>query len=281
MRIATYEYAGDVSFGIVDGDSVIDRRQLGIGFKTAVEFIASGAQLVQPIEQFNGERIPLTNVTFLPPITPRKILCAGVNFPTHRQETGNDPKRPAHPTIFTRFTDTHVGHGQPIRRPAETERFDYEGELVVVIGRRAWQVSAVDAENYVFGYSIYNDGSVRDWQRHSGQWIPGKNFLESGAFGPWIVSADGLPNLPNAQLRTHVNGDLRQEALIGDMVFSVAELIEYVTTFTPLDAGDCIVAGTPGGVGAYMEPPGLLSDGDVVSVSIDGIGTLTNRIVQA
>lgn len=281
MKLATFEFDGETSFGVVDGTSIIDRRHLGVAATSVAEFIASGERITEPIAVSDDQRIALDDVTLLPPVTPRKILCAGVNFPTHREETGNDPERPPYPTIFTRFPDSHVGHGHPIRRPAQTDRFDYEGELVVIIGKRAWQVRAEDVPNHIFGYSIYNDGSVRDWQQHSPQWIPGKNFYQSGAFGPWIVTADEIPNLGTSRLQTRVNGEVRQDALIEDMVFSVAELIEYVTTFTPLEPGDCIVAGTPGGVGAFTDPPRLLSDGDVVRVTIDGIGTLENDIVQA
>lgn len=281
MKIATYEYAGEVSYGFVGDDSIVDFRELGLSPTNVVEFIESAETISESTIRFVDTRIPLDEVSLLPPCSPRKIVCAGVNFRTHREETGNDPERPEHPTIFSRFADSHVGHEHSLRRPVETERFDYEGELAVIIGTTAWQVAADDAHEFIYGYSIYNDGSVRDWQRHSRQWIPGKNFLASGAFGPWIVTADELPNLGKSRLQTRVNGQMRQEALIEDMVFSIGELIEYVTTFTPLHPGDVLVAGTPGGVGAYMDPPGLLVDGDVVEVEIEGIGTLRNTVRQA
>lgn len=278
MRIATFDYNGEVSFGFLFGDSIIDRRTLGVSASNVAHFIASGQEIGEAELAEVPDRIELADVTLLPPVTPSKILCAGVNFRTHREETGNDPERPPHPVIFSRFADSHVGHGQALRHPGETDRFDYEGELVVVMKKRAWHVAAKDALDFVFGYSIYNDGSVRDWQRHSPQWIPGKNFFQSGAFGPWITTKDEVADLDNCRLITKVNGDIRQSALIGDMIFSIGELIEYVTTFTPLDAGDIIVAGTPGGVGAFMEPPGFVTDGDVVEILIDNLGLLRNPV---
>ena len=150
-----------------------------------------------------------------------------------------------------------------------------------MIGRRAWQVSERDALSHVFGYSCFNDGTVRDWQRHSQQWTPGKNFYRSGAFGPSLVTADEVPSLATARLQTRVNGEVRQEALIGEMLFSAAELIAYISQFTPLNPGDVLAAGTPGGVGMFMEPRGTVSDGDVVEVEIDGVGLLSNTVRDA
>ena len=281
MRIASYVHAGSPSFGFVVGDEIVDRSALpGVTAQDVRELIAGGAPPSEA-DLVSAQRIALADVTLLPPVQPGKILCAGVNFPTHREETGQAAERPAYPVIFSRFADSHVAQGEEIRRPAESEAFDYEGELAVVIGARAWHVAVDDALDHVFGWSIYNDSSVRDWQRHSPQWIPGKNFYRSGAFGPWIVPAGSIDDIFSSELQTRVNGDVRQSARIGDMVFSVAELIAYCSTFTPLNPGDVIAAGTPGGVGLFMDPPAMLADGDVVEIEIDGIGVLSNTVRQA
>lgn len=282
MRIVSYLQGGAPSYGFLVSDSrIVDRVTLGLTASSVRELIAQGSLPDAAALAAATPTASLADVTLLPPVEPGKILCAGVNFPTHREETGQAPEKPAYPVIFARFADSHVAHGADIRRPAETEKFDYEGELAVVIGRRAWQVSVEQALQHVFGWSIYNDGSVRDWQRHSPQWIPGKNFWRSGSFGPAIVTTDELADIGTSRLQTRVNGQVRQDALIADMVFSVAELISYISTFTPLQPGDVIAAGTPGGVGLFMDPPGLLVDGDVVDIEIDGVGILSNRIRQA
>ena len=187
-------------------------------------------------------------------------------------------ERPAHPVIFSRFGDSHVAHEEELLKPNFSEKFDYEGELAVVIGTRAWHVSEADALSHVFGYSCYDDGSARDWQTHTQQWIPGKNFFRSGAVGPFLVTADEVGPIEESWLTTRVNGEERQHAQIKDMVFSIAELIAYASAFTPLEAGDVIAAGTPGGVGLFMEPKTFLCPGDVVEVEIDRVGLLRNPV---
>lgn len=281
MRIISYTAAGSPSYGFVVGDHVVDRTALGLQAPTVRDLIASGELPAEEAVAAAAPTASLADVTLLPPVVPGKILCAGVNFPTHREETGQAPEKPDYPVIFSRFADSHVAHGEDLRRPAETEKFDYEGELAVVIGTRAFRVTEEEALDHVFGWSVYNEGSVRDWQRHSGQWIPGKNFYRSGAFGPAIVTAGSVDDIGASRLQTRVNGEVRQDALIKDMVFSVAELIAYCSTFTPLEPGDVIAAGTPGGVGLFWDPPKLLSDGDVVEIEIDGVGLLRNTVRQA
>lgn len=279
MKIVSYDRGGRVSYGFVVDGRIIDHGDVpGVTAGSVRELIAGGALPDAGALAGVTASIGLDEVTLLPPVRPAKLLCAGVNFPAHREEVNLSAARPDHPTIFTRYADSVVGHGEPMILPRVCESFDYEGELAVVIGRRAWQVSEADAAGHVFGYACFNDGSARDWQRHSGQWIPGKNFHRSGGFGPWIVTADEVADLGDAELVTRVNGEVRQRARIKDMLFSVAELIAYVTTFTPLEPGDVIAAGTPGGVGMFSDPPRLLSAGDVVEVEIDGVGLLRNPV---
>jgi 2-keto-4-pentenoate hydratase/2-oxohepta-3-ene-1,7-dioic acid hydratase in catechol pathway len=189
-------------------------------------------------------------------------------------------ERPQYPVLFVRFADSLVGHRQPLLLPRVSEQFDYEGELAVVIGRRARRVERQAALDYVAGYSCFNDGSVRDYQRHSQQFTPGKNFHASGAFGPWLVTSDELPDPRALQLRTRLNGQEVQNESVGELCFDIPQLIEYCSIWTQLEPGDVIVTGTPGGVGAGRTPPLWMKAGDHVEVDINGIGTLHNAVVS-
>ncbi len=251
MRIVRFERGGARSSGTVRGDAVIDEE--------------------------SGEEIPLGELSYLPVVEkPGKILCIGINYEAHRIEMGRD--KPAHPIVFTRFVSTLVGHGQPIVRPSVSDQLDYEGELAVVIGRRGRHVKAERALELVAGYTCFNDASVRDWQRHGSQFTPGKNFDSTGAFGPWLVTSDEIPDPSQLELCTRVNGERLQHALTGDMTFSVPELIEYLSTFCTLEPGDVIATGTPSGVGDQRRPPRYLRPGDWVEVEIEKIGTLSNPV---
>jgi 2-keto-4-pentenoate hydratase/2-oxohepta-3-ene-1,7-dioic acid hydratase in catechol pathway len=216
------------------------------------------------------------DIEFLPAVTdPGKIICIGVNYRSHQEESGKTEQKA--PTIFTRFADSQMGHLQPALMPATT-KFDYEGEMALVIGKEAFHVAEEDALDYVAGYAAYNDLSVRDWQLAASQWIPGKNFPGTGGFGPYLVPAADLGDVNGLTLETRVNGETRQKASVADLYFTIPQLIAYVTGFTKLSPGDVIVTGTPGGVGLFMEPSGLLSEGDVVEVEITGLGTLKNTV---
>ena len=187
---------------------------------------------------------------------------------------------PKKPTIFTRWANTQVGHLQPLVRPKQSETLDFEGEMAVVIGRRARHTSRQQAMSVVAGYSCYNDGSVREWQRHTTQFTPGKNFPNTGGFGPWIVTPDEVGDITKSTLLTRVNGEEVQRATLDDLVFDVPALIEYCAAFTALEPGDVIITGTTGGVGAYRTPPLWLKPGDEVEVEVSGVGTLRNPVVQ-
>jgi 2-keto-4-pentenoate hydratase/2-oxohepta-3-ene-1,7-dioic acid hydratase in catechol pathway len=180
--------------------------------------------------------------------------------------------------IFTRFANSQVGSGQPMIRPPESERFDYEGEMAVIIGKAGRRISRDTALTHVAGYACYNDGSIRDWQRHTSQFAPGKNFAATGGFGPWMVTTDEMPDVTKQTIATRLNGVEVQAAPISDLVFDVPALIAYCSTFTELVAGDVIVTGTTGGVGAYRVPPLWMKEGDVVEVEISGIGILRNPV---
>lgn len=208
---------------------------------------------------------------------PGKVVCAGVNYKTHQTETGRSDV--PHPTIFIRWADTLAPAGADLRLPAESSMYDYEGEVALVISKSADHVSQSDAFDYVAGYALFNDLSARDWQRHTGQWSPGKNFPESGAFGPYFVPAGDIDELDEMVLETRINGEVRQHAKLADLLFDIPTLIEYTTSFTRLSAGDVIVTGTPGGVGLFMDPPTFLERGDVMEIEATGLGVLKNALI--
>ncbi len=275
MRFATVQYDGAEGWGFIDGHEIalVDR------WPTLRAGIAANG-LAQAAASASGKRAPLEAVTWLPVIPdPPKILCVGLNYEDHRKETG----RPVvgHPTIFTRFADSQTGHQSAIVQPPESEQLDYEGELAVIIGRGGRRIAADAALDYVAGYACYNDGSVRDWQFHTAQFTPGKNWPQTGAFGPWMVTPDEFGAVGAQRLQTRLNGQVMQDALLSDMIFPAAQLIAYCSSFTPLNPGDVIVSGTPGGVGAKRSPPVFMKPGDRVEVEIDGIGTLVNSIARS
>lgn len=210
--------------------------------------------------------------------TPGKIILVGTNYESARRGQGR-PKL-QYPLLSVRFTDTLVGHAEPLVRPAVSREFDYEGELAVIIGRPAHRVSAADAWDHIAGYACFNDGTARDWMRHARHFVGGKNFPRTAGFGPWLLTRDALPDLAAASIETRVNGDLRQKDNLGAFTFSIPELIEYITTFTPLDPGDVIATGSPAGSGFKLNPPSFLSAGDEVSVTVIGLGTLTNSVAE-
>lgn len=220
-----------------------------------------------------------SEVTMLPCLLEsQKVICIGVNYRTHQEESGHTGQKA--PTIFTRFTDTHMGHEMPAIKPTSTTKFDYEGEMALVIGKEAWRVEKEDAFDYVAGYANYNDFSVRDWQKAASQWIPGKNFPNTGGFGPYLVPADVVGDVNELTLETRVNGEVRQHASVADLYFDIPTLINYVTGFTKLNPGDVIVTGTPGGVGLFWGEDGLLNDGDIVEVEVTKLGILRNQVVD-
>ncbi|UNK47105.1 fumarylacetoacetate hydrolase family protein [Arthrobacter sulfonylureivorans] len=283
MNYASFVTSGDApTWGVVEDGIAYDLGPTGANLaptlRSAVEQGLFG--MVGP-ELQNAPAYAEEAIKFLPAIPdPGKIVCVGVNYRSHQQETGREAHRTEQkaPTIFTRFADTQIGHLQPAQMPLTTSEFDYEGEMALVIGQPAFQVREADAFQYVAGYSIYNDFSVRDWQLATTQWTPGKNFPGTGGFGPYLVPATVLGDLDRLVLETRVNGEVRQKASVGDLYFTIPELIAYVTAFTKLSPGDVIVTGTPGGVGRFMTPSGLLAEGDVVEVEVTGLGTLRNTV---
>lgn len=274
MNYASFRLGTQVIYGVVRGDSLhrLDTLPgLPPGLKALLPRLAEGFRpdlTAAPV-------LPLAGLGTLPPVPdPGKILCVATNF----HEAGKEA--PAYPLVFTRFSDSLTGHDQPLRKPAGSEKFDYEGEVALIIGKPGHRIPRESAASHIAGYALFNDGSVRDWQKHSTQFTPGKNFWESGSFGPWMVSRDAVPDLAALTLQTRVNGMVKQEVALSTMIFDPAWLIAYMSSFTPLAPGDVIVTGTPSGFGATRKPPEFLTPGDLVEVEVPGLGLLRNRVVQ-
>tara|TARA_B100001059_G_scaffold200546_1_gene207375 strand:+ start:199 stop:1062 length:864 start_codon:yes stop_codon:yes gene_type:complete len=280
MKLISFTRLGEVGFGALVDDGVVDlTNQLDYGVDSIKEAIES--DLLYIAEEYLEGRSPnfaMSDVTLLPVIpNPSKIICIGLNYENHRKET----KRPdvEHPTIFVRYPDSQVAHGQALIKPKSTERFDYEGEMAVIIGDGGRNISEESALEHVAGFACYNDGSVRNWQRHTSQFTPGKTFPGTGAFGPYMVTPDEVGDYTKLPIQTRLNGEVMQDAKLSDLIFPVPRLINYVSQFTPLAAGDVIVSGTPGGVGDKREPPVYMVPGDLVEVEIGILGTLANPVV--
>ena len=221
--------------------------------------------------------LQLGDIEFLPVITePGKIFCVGHNYEEHRIETGRDKTH--FPLLFLRVAESQTGHLQPILLPPESTHLDYEGEIAVVIGKAGRRIKEADAWGYVAGYSAYNDGSIRDWQRHTIQFTAGKNFTGTGAFGPWMVTRGEIADGEELTLETRLNGQVMQRTTTEMMIFPIPELIAYISIFTSLQPGDVIVTGTPGGVGAKRVPPVWMKPGDTVEIEVGKVGVLVNSI---
>ncbi len=228
-----------------------------------------------------GREVDTAAIGFLPPIgEAEKYICVGLNYRAHTAE--GPYEQPDYPTLFARFASSLVGHRQPLLRPSLSEQFDYEGELVAVIGKAAKNVAVADALDHVAGYSVFNDGSIRDYQRRTPQWTPGKNFDGTGAFGPYFVTANALPpGCRGLRLETRLSGQVVQSANIDEMVFPVAELISIISRVMTLKPGDVIVTGTPSGVGHARKPPLWMKPGDLCEIEIDEVGLLANPVKDA
>ncbi|MAY03887.1 MAG: 5-carboxymethyl-2-hydroxymuconate isomerase [Gammaproteobacteria bacterium] len=264
------------SIGKLESNKVVELLDTGGAFTDLKTVIA--ANNLENLEEgavYNPEEI-----TFLPPIlNPDKIICIGLNYSNHIQETGRK-QGARYPVIFTRFADTLVGHGSPIIQPRHSDKLDYEGELAVIIGKSGRDIPEAEAFEHIAGYSCFNDASVRDWQRHASHFTPGKNFPGTGGFGPYLVTPDEIEDLGAQQLKTCLNGEIVQDQPVADLIFSVPELIAYISSFTPLRSGDLIVTGTPGGVGYARTPPLWMKPGDTVEVTVGDIGTLVNPVSE-
>lgn len=278
MRAASFVIDGRQSFGISRDDGVVEApREFRRRFADLRAVLEADALEELAEKSADEEPVSADRLSFLPPVpNPDKIFCIGVNYRPHLEEMGREPA--SHPVVFLRTSGSLVGHGNAIVRPRASRAFDFEGEIAVVIGRRCRHVRPADALDHVAGISAFMDGSIRDFQQHTSQYTPGKNFAASGAMGPWIVTPDEWPDVSGIALETRVNGETMQRGRLDELIFDVPALVEYLSTFAELVPGDVIATGTPGGVGAARTPPAWLVPGDTVEVDVDGLACLRNPV---
>ena len=279
MKLISFLNQGTPSYGIVQGDDVLDLTPIlgaqAPDLKTLIaKNLLGAAAEAAKTQPFTLKYSQLTLLPVIP--NPGQIFCVGLNYGEHVQETGS--KVTESPVIFARVADSQVAHNQDILRPAESHRLDYEAEIAIVIGKGGRRIKEEDAWDHIVGYACYNDGSVRDWQVATSQWIPGKNFYKTGGFGPWMVTSDEIKPGQVMRLQTVLNGQVLQDTTTDKMIHSIPRQIAYISTFIPLSPGDVIVTGTPGGVGNKRTPQIFMKPGDVCEIVVDAIGTLRNTI---
>jgi len=278
MQFISFTRQGKNSFGAVLNKGVVD-----LGARLALADLGAalrrdGVDALKNAAVRQDADFALSDIDAYRPVVadPDKILCAGLNYDEHVQETKK--QRTEQPTIFMRVAASQVGHQQPILLPRESSRLDYEGEIAVIIGKGGRRISEDRAFEHIAGFSCYNDGSIRDWQLHTSQWGPGKNFESTGAFGPTMVTSDEIGENEVLTLETRLNGNVMQHATTDMLIFSIPTLIAYCSSFVTLAPGDVIVTGTPGGVGAKRNPPVFMLDGDVVEIEVSKLGVLSNPV---
>ena len=283
MRFATTLQQGRTRLGVVDGADWIDiAADLRAALEAGTDLAAAGRAAIASTTSgaTSGARLPLARQTFAPLVPePGKIICLGLNYFDHAKEGGRD--KPDYPWFFYRGKSSLMGHGQPGLLPKVSSKFDYEAEMAVVIGKKVPRhVSREQALQYVFGYSCFNDMSVRDYQKRTGQWTIGKNFDGTGGFGPVLVTADELaPGATGLRIQSRLNGQVMQDANTSDMIFAVDETIVLLAQCMTLEPGDAIIMGTPAGVGQARTPPVWMKAGDTIEIEIEKIGVLSNPIV--
>jgi 2-keto-4-pentenoate hydratase/2-oxohepta-3-ene-1,7-dioic acid hydratase in catechol pathway len=281
-RIAAFRAKDKTRYGVVTDEGIVDLTEIA-GFPDLQAVVSAGA-LADVIALADG-RAPdfrIEDVTFLIPVAaPEKIICVGVNFPDRNAEYKDGTSQPKHMSLFPRFPRSFTGHGQPLIRPPENHTLDYEGEVAIVIGKGGRRIAAEDAYDHIAALTLANEGTIRDWVRHAKFNVTqGKNWDNSGAIGPWLVPFTDPAQLDDAHLVTRVNGEVRQEDDLKNMMFPIREEIAYISTFTTLVPGDIIITGTPTGAGARFDPPKYLAPGDVVEVEVEGIGILRNTVAD-
>ena len=282
MRLLTFEANGRTGYGAVSGNGVVDLSGK-LKYPSLLDLFRAGALgEARAAAQGMPADHALSEVEFLPPLLgPEKIICVGINYPERSAEYKDGREPPKYPNLFVRFPGSLVGHEQPIMRPKVSEKFDYEGEIVLVIGKEGRHVAREQALGLIGGLTLGNEGSVRDWLRHGSLNVTqGKNFDRSGSLGPWIVTADEVDPGQPLHLMTRVNGELRQDDSTARLTWGFAWLISYISTFTTLKAGDLIWTGTPTGAGGHQTPPAWLKPGDVVEIEVPEIGVLRNGVVD-
>ncbi|MFL5102000.1 MAG: fumarylacetoacetate hydrolase family protein [Xanthobacteraceae bacterium] len=282
MRLATFSVNGRISYGAVTDAGVVDLGRRLTKYPALVDLIRADALGEAQRGATTQADHALADVEFLPPLPgAEKIICVGINYADRNAEYADNRQQSKYPNLFVRFPGSFVGHGQPLVRPKVSEKLDYEGEIVLVIGREGRNVPRERALAMIGGLTLANEGTIRDWVRHGTLNVTqGKNFDASGSIGPWIVTADEVDPAKPLHLTTRVNGDVRQDDTTERLIWDFPELIRYITMFTTLKAGDLILTGTPTGSGSHAEPPVWLKPGDVLEIAVPEIGTLRNPVVD-
>jgi 5-carboxymethyl-2-hydroxymuconate isomerase len=282
LKLASFTAGGRTSYGAVVGDGIVDLA-LKLPYTSLLDLLRAGA-LNEAKQVASGAHpdVALRDAALLRPVVyPEKILCIGVNYGNRNAEYKDGSEQAKYPSMFFRTPGSFVGSSEPLVKPAVTQQFDYEGEIALVIGKEGRRIGKENAYEHIAGYTLCNEGTAREWTRHSKFNVTqGKNFDASGSLGPWMVTADEIDPAKPLHLTTTVNGETRQDDTTANLIFTVADLLAYITIFTTLKPGDIIVTGTPVGAGARFDPPRWLKAGDVVEVSVPEIGTLSNRVVD-
>jgi len=286
MKLVSYRHGGNTHYGVLKADRVIDlSTRIGGRYPDIVSFIAGdGMPVARSIYASESGDFDYADLELLPVVPrPGKILCVGVNYADHLEEAnrhrGQNRPSSAYPMMFARWPESLTAHRSPILRPRVSTQLDWEAELLVVIGKATGRYLAQErALEHVFGYSCMNEACLRDYQFHTSQINPGKNFEQTGATGPWLVTADEIPDPQALDVELRLNGRQMQHGNTRDMVHSVAKVIAYISQWMPLQPGDLIASGTMGGVGFTRQPPIFMQPGDIAEVTIQGIGTLRNEI---
>jgi len=278
MKLVRFQDGSRESYGVMTDAGIADVGEL---LQSHCPTLESALSLPGRVETAIKDAVVVDpeSVVLLSPVTnPGKIVCVGLNYKSHIAETGRDT--PDYPILFTRYPDSLVGSGAPLVRPKVSTNFDFEGELAFVIGKAGRHIGRAQALEHVAGYACFNDGSIRDYQRHTSQFLPGKSFYRSGSFGPYLVTADEAGPVEDMHLQTRLNGAVMQDTSVSDLLFGVEDLIVYLSKIWPLQTGDVIATGTTGGVGAFREPKLWMQPGDTIEVEISGLGVLSNTIID-
>ncbi len=281
MRYLTYEHDRRVQYGVLSDTGVVNLSGRLPEYPSLHALLAQGAlQRAQDIAEAHCDDCGIDEIAFLPPLPrPGKIVCIGVNYANRNEEYADKSAAPAYPSVFMRTPESLTGHLRPLMRPPESDQLDYEGEIVLVIGKAGRRIPEHRAREHIAGLTLMNEGTLRDWVRHARFNVTqGKNFAHSGSVGPWLVAADAFEHFDALHLSTRVNGELRQSDSTANLIFSFERLINYLSTFMPLNPGDLISTGTPIGAGARFDPPRYLQPGDLVEVEVPGIGLLRNTV---
>tara|TARA_R110002049_G_scaffold138781_3_gene299183 strand:+ start:7392 stop:8252 length:861 start_codon:yes stop_codon:yes gene_type:complete len=281
MKFVSFEHQGNASFGAVVDDKLVDLGARHPELADLRDAIRKDQLTALSAEAASLEPdLAIGDITFLPPVpNPEKVICIGVNYANRNAEYKDGSSAPKYPSVFMRTRESLVGHEQALMDPPESDQLDYEGEIVIVIGKEGRRIAEADVPDHIAGLTIMNEGSLRDFLRHAKFNVTqGKNFEKSGSLGPWLVTCDELDPMGELQVITRVNGEERQNDVTSNLMFPFAYLVSYLSTFYRLKPGDVIATGTPNGAGARFDPPKYLKDGDVVEVEVPGIGILRNSV---